>query len=279
LKTCNALLTVFVLLFSTHIQAAETFAPLNKILKKYVEVNDLPGGGRTSGFKYAEAKKDPTVKKLVAEQIGLLKAFKPRSLSNKNDAIAFWINAYNFFIISEILESGFDDKNNLKIKGVKDLGSFLNPFKVFKKAKYNVGGETYSLDKIEKETLLGKAYKSKKWKDARVHFAVNCASVGCPPLRNEVYSGATLDAALDENLKKAFNTPLHLKIKDGKMELTQLFEWYEADFKEQSGSVKAFIQKYAEPNLAKKVGAAKISDYIKYDWNLNSAKNVKNKLR
>ncbi len=266
-------LLLFTLIFWSVNSLGTTFDPFQKILNKHLSVKELNGGGLETSFDYEGAKKNPETEKLRKNQVTELQNFKVDSLDSKNEALAFWINAYNFFMINIILTEGFDG-NKLNIDSVKDFGSFFNPYKVFKKEINKVGGKNYSLDQIEKETLLGTEYREKGWKDARVHFAVNCASVGCPPLIKEVYKAKTLDKTLDENLEKAMHTPRHLEVKGKELHLTHLFKWYRDDFKEASGSVRKFIYKAIKnKNLLKAVKSTNDIDYIDYDWKLNRSEN------
>jgi hypothetical protein len=116
----------------------------------------------------------------LTSQRNALAAFDLSSLEGEAESIAFWINAYNFFMLNKILTDRPD--GNL-VESVWDYGGRVNPFvdNVFEREKFVIDGEKYSLNQMEKEILLGQDYAERGWKDARVHFAVNCASVGCPP--------------------------------------------------------------------------------------------------
>ena len=266
----RSVLFSLVFLFVSPILAAD-FSAFQQLLDKHLVEKDLPGGGFESSFNYTQAKKDAGTQQLLNKQAEVLKAFKPQSLQSKDEAIAFWINTYNFFMIKIILDTGFK-KGKLNINSVKDFGSLFNPYKIFSRDINNVGGNQMSLDQIEKKTLLGEAYKKRGWKDARVHFAVNCASVGCPPLIKKVYEAKSLNDVLDSNIRKAFKTSRHFSLKGTNLQLTHLFKWYKTDFEEDSGSVQKFLQKYLDANTGAAVDKAKIQ-FIKYDWNLNRPQN------
>lgn len=267
------LLAFVAVLFSSHLCLATDFSPFQRLLDRHLKVTDLAGGGFQTAFDYTEAQKHAKTSEDLSQQSKILKKFDPSSLQSKNDALAFWINSYNFFMIKIILERGFDE-GQLDIDGVKDFGSFFNPYWIFKQEFNEIGGEKYSLDQIEKGTLLGEAYKKKGWKDARIHFAVNCASVGCPPLIKTVYKSATLDKTLDENIKKAFKTKRHLHIKEKTLHLTHLFKWYKQDFVDDAGSVKKFILQYIKnENRQKQIQETKEIEHIDYNWELNKPEN------
>lgn len=253
---------------------AFNFDEFNTILQSSVRTKRVGEGGLETSFDYQKAYNDPKTAELIKKQKEKLQAFKVETLKDKKEAIAFWMNSYNFFMVTTILEQGFKNKK-LNINSVKDFGSLFNPYKIFKKEIHNIGGKNLSLDYMEKTVLLGKEYKKKGWKDARIHFAVNCASVGCPPLLDSVYKAKTLDAILDSNIKQAFKTPRHLSIKGKTLHLTSLFKWYKSDFEEDAGSVKSFIKKFVSPETYKLVEATKDIDHIDYDWNLNKPENFK----
>ncbi len=266
------LLITFLFPFSTW---AQDYSGLKALLEANLTVTDLPGGGFESAFNYEKAKKDPKTANALAMQSQVFAKADLKTLKSKNEAVAFWINAYNFYMIKIVLEKGFKN-GSLEIDSVKDLGSFFSPYKIFTQEINNVSGKDMSLDQIEKKTLLGEAFKKKGWKDARIHFAVNCASVGCPPLVTQPYTANNLDKQLDENIKKAFKTKRHLHIKGEELFLTHLFKWYKKDFEEAAGSVKGFIRKYIEdPKLQGQIDKASKIEHIDYDWKLNRPQNFK----
>ena len=159
------------------------------------------------------------------------------------------------------------------VSGVRDFGHLLNPFRVFGQDLFDIGGERYSLDTIEKGILLGEDYRARGWKDARVHFAVNCASVGCPPLRTAIYTPANVEALLDENTRLALQTHRHLHVSGDTLFLTSLFDWYEKDYLEAAGSVRAFIEAHADQALIDAIEQTRRVRFISYDWSLNSPEN------
>jgi len=118
----------------------------------------------------------------------------------------------SFPMISRILE---DRPGGRLVTSVWDYGGRINPFvkSVFEQETFVIGGQYLSLDFIEKEILLGPEYQARGWKDARVCFAVNCASVGCPPLRRQIYTSENLQAMLAENTRRVLNTSYHLQIR------------------------------------------------------------------
>lgn len=241
------------------------------LLADFVFEHDLPGDGLVSSFDYRAALADADTSVRLAEQRRNLAAFNLDALTNRESAIAFWLNAYNFFMIAHILEN---QHRGALVSSVRDYGNLFNPYRVFQRDLFDIGGRKYSLSEMENDILLGDHFKSQGWKDARVHFAVNCASVGCPPLRNVPYTANNVESLLSENTRRALNTPLNLRIDGEVLYLSSLFDWYEKDFVETAGSVRQFIADHADQGVHEAVAATRSVRFIDYDWDLNSPENM-----
>ena len=251
---------------------AEIYKHYGQLLDEYLIEKTLPGNGLVSAFDYTAALDDEATKRRLAEQRQVLANFDTSTLKDRQAAVAFWINAYNFFMLDQILTERPDGE---LVSSVWDYGGRVNPFvdSVFDREKFEIGGQMYSLNQIEKGVLLGDDYQAKGWKDARVHFAVNCASVGCPPLREAVYTAENLESLLAENSRRAFSTPYHLTVSGDSLKVTELFKWYEDDFLEAAESERAFIQKWATKSVADRVAGTSGMGFIDYDWSLNRPSN------
>ncbi|MCJ8501514.1 DUF547 domain-containing protein [Desulfatitalea alkaliphila] len=247
-----------------------TFAPFSDLLGGYLIEKTTAQGGLVSAFDYRGAMADAQAGTWLREQRRRLARFDRSALTTREQAIAFWTNAYNFFMVAHILDN---PKGDRPVSGVKDYGSLFNPYRVFRQKLFDVGGELVSLDQIEKQILLGEDFEQRGWKDARVHFAVNCASVGCPPLRRQIYLPGNVDDMMTENTRMAFNTPRHLRQEGTVLHVTQLFEWYADDFAEAAGSFEAFIRQYADPATRAQLKDAVDIRFIDYDWRLNTPEN------
>ncbi|MGM0632354.1 MAG: DUF547 domain-containing protein [Pseudomonadota bacterium] len=245
------------------------FAPWSDLLDEHLIEQPLEGGGLVSAFQYREALEDDTTHQRLSEQREALAGFDTDSLKTREQATAFWLNAYNFFMAAHILEERPDGE---LVDSVWDYGGRLNPFRtnVFERELFDVGGTMMSLDGIEKDTLLGEAFRQRGWADARVHFAVNCASVGCPPLRSVPYTADNLDELLRENTRKAFLTHYQLRVENDTLFVSSLFDWYEADFLAEADSIRDFIAHYADKALTGQVRGTSRTEFIDYDWRLNS---------
>ena len=250
----------------TNTSLAEVYAPFAELLNRYLIEMQTPQGGLVSAFEYDAALQQAETRHLLQRQTAKLAGFDRSTLNRRETAIAFWLNAYNYFMIAHILEN---PKNGEPVDSVRDYGYLLNPYRIFKREIFEVGGREFSLDEIEKEILLGKEYQQRGWKDARVHFAVNCASVGCPPLRGEPYLPGDLDERLMQNIRYALNSPRHLHLQGDTLYVSRLFAWYEADFVQAQGSVQAFIKAYGGTAVDHAVNKAKRIRYIDYNWDLN----------
>lgn len=260
---------------SSAIASGANFGEYSNLISKYVKENTTADGSYETSFDYDEALKDPTSRTAIKNQLEVLNAFDVNQLTTREAATAFWINTYNFLMIAKIFKDGTRG-SRLKINSVKDMGSLLNPYGAFSDKDFTVGGKVMSLDDVEKGTLLGSDFKKRGWKDARIHFAVNCASVGCPPLIPKIYEAQTLDQQLNENLSKAFKSKRHLSVENGVLRLTSLFDWYKDDFVESAGSVVNFISKHVDNESQRMaIQKAKIGSFITYDWNLNKPGNFK----
>ena len=198
------------------------------------------------GFKDDESRLD--------EYLRVLEAVNTADLS-RNEQFAFFINAYNAWTIKLIL-TGYPG-----ISSIKDLGNLLKG--PWKKKIARIDGKILTLDDIEHQILRP------RFKDPRVHFAVNCASKGCPPLHSEPYYGSNLDQQLDEVTRGFINDQLRNRLEDQTLYACPIFKWFSKDF---GNDVVGFFVKYAESDLKERLiaGRGKIRvKYLDYDWSLN----------
>ncbi len=204
------------------------------LLRKHVSSS---GNVNYSGFKADKAQ--------LQSYLEILSANTPESGWSRNKAMAYWINAYNAFTVKLIVD-------NYPVSSITDLEGG-NPWK---KRWISLGNQKYTLDQIEKEILL------KKYKDARVHFAVNCAAKSCPALLNKAWTASNLESNFEKQTKAFINNSKFNDISAKSAKLSKLFDWYASDF----GDVKTFINKYSSTQLKSN---AKIS-FLEYDWKLNN---------
>ncbi|MBK8501528.1 MAG: DUF547 domain-containing protein [Saprospiraceae bacterium] len=188
--------------------------------------------------------------------LDLLQATSPEKAWPKEKEMAYWINAYNAFTVKLIL----DHYPVSSIKDIKKGIPFVNT--VWDIKFINIQGKKFDLNNIEHGILR------KKFEDARIHAAVNCASISCPKLRNEAFTPEKLESQLEDSMRKFINDPSHNQVRNDKAEVSAIFNWFTSDFKADAGSLHNFINRYS--NIKMEAGA-KIS-YLDYNWNLNEIK-------
>lgn len=216
------------------------------------EVNDAAG----TRVDYRALRASPAWRRLVTG----LDTADTGALRTRARRLAFWINAYNVLAIDVVL-------GGYPLTSIKDRGGLLTP--VWKIEAGRVGGRSVTLHEIEHEILrpLG---------DPRIHAAIVCASTSCPSLRREPYSAASLDAQLDDSLRRFLADPrkgLSVDRSAGRVRLSRIFDWFAEDF-QAGGGVLPFVTRYApEPDgewLAENAADASLG-YFDYDWRLNDA--------
>lgn len=184
----------------------------------------------------------------------------------KPDQLAFLINAYNAWTV-ELILTRYPD-----LESIKDLGSFLQS--PWKKKFIPLLGKTRSLDDIEH----GLIRESGNYNDPRIHFAVNCASIGCPALRSEAYRGDILEHQLQEAETSFLSDGSRNRVVGSVFEVSSIFKWYGDDFRKGWLGVES-LEEYllshsqkmgSEMNMSGKTGKRKLKmRYLKYDWKLN----------
>jgi hypothetical protein len=174
------------------------------------------------------------------------------------EQFAFYINAYNAWTLKLIL-SAYPG-----VMSIWDLGGrFFD--KPFQKKIVRLDGNTVSLDFVENDILRP------RFKDERVHFAINCAAKSCPPLRPEPYRGEVLDQQLNEMAGAFVNDPNRNRIDGETLYVSKIFKWFSNDFKD---DVPGFFMKYATGSLKEKLITDKDRirvKYLDYDWSLNGS--------
>ena len=236
------------------------------LLKKHVKVAP---GGNASRVDYAGLAKDRAALKAVLA--GYAKVTKAEfDAMKKPEQQAFLINYYNALTIEKVLTRYPD------IKSIRDFGNvFGNPWK---DKFFKLFGQDATLDQIEHETLRVDGV----YDDPRVHFAVVCASIGCPMLPPDAFTADKLDAQLEDGMKRFLSdrTRNRYSPQTGKLEISRIFDWYGKDFtKGHKGytSVKQAMAKYADQLADKPEDRSSVREqkaeiaFLEYDWSLNDA--------
>jgi len=184
---------------------------------------------------------------------------------SRDEQMALWINAYNALTLRSIVDaypikgSAFSRFPRSSIRQIDDVWN----------KKHKVAAQDVSLDDIEHQILR------KQWRDPRVHAAVNCASIGCPPLRAEAFTGARLDGQLDDQMRRFVADPTRNRIdpKAGKVELSAIFDWFGEDFgtKKDERALLTFLAQHGPADWKPFLAAFDPDDidFLDYDWTLN----------
>ena len=187
----------------------------------------------------------------------------PSALSSPSEQIAFWINAYNAYTLRLVADAYPVDSIHDIGTGGRIIGHLLKktPWDI---EMAEVGGQKLTLNHIEHEILR------KQFTEPRIHFALVCAAVSCPPLRSEAYVAARLDEQLDDQARIFLADPTKNRFDSSKRraELSAIFSWFKEDFGGSDGSVLAFVNPYVKPAIDAK-WALRQTDY---DWSLNDQK-------
>ena len=205
----------------------------DEFLKKYVS--------KTGKVNYKEIKQNKS------ELNNYLKTLKDNPVQNswsRNKKLAYWINAYNAFTIKRIID-------NYPLNSIMDLDGG----KTWDVKWIKIGNKTYSLNQIEHDIIRP------QFKDARIHFAVNCAAKSCPPLYNRAYNESNINSYLEKRTKQFINDKNYNQISADKAQVSKIFEWYKEDF----GDLRSYINKYSNTNINSNVEIK----FKEYDWSLN----------
>jgi len=226
------------------------------LLKKHVVLVD---GGKASQVRYAGMASDRAALKGYLDSLSQVRE-KDFEGWSRQEQMAFLINAYNAFTVEKVLARYPD------IRSIWDFGKlFGNPFK---DEFFVLLGQRRSLDWIEHETLR------KRYRDPRIHYGVNCASVGCPMLREEAYVPSRLEAQLDEQARRFLSDRSRNRLRDGRLEVSRIFDWYKEDFEPRE----AYLARYADSLSDDQKGREEIARgkivlrFLDYDWSLNDAR-------
>ena len=179
---------------------------------------------------------------------------------NRHEQKAYWINLYNALTIRLIL----DDYPIDSIKSVKLIKLSVKEFSPWDRSLVTVNNVRLTLNHIEHQILRV------HWQDARTHYALNCASIGCPNLTNQAYTSKHLDAMLEQAARAFINHPRAVRFVDSEnLKLSSIYQWYREDFGINEKAVLRHLESYAEQPLAGKLANFSGKVEYQYDWRLN----------
>lgn len=237
-------------------------APWARLLEAHLEQGE---GGAPNRFDYGALKANGEDRAALRSYIASLEATDPDVLS-RDEAFAFWVNLYNALTVEVVID-------HYPVASIRDIAISPGLFSTgpWGKRLVTVAGRELSLDDIEHGILRP------DFGDSRVHYAVNCASVGCPDLAARPYTGDELDAMLDRAARAYVNSPRGARVENGRLTASGIFKWYMKDFGGTEEGVLAELRKYAGPDLAAALeNVSGVASYD-YDWSLNDAAEPENR--
>ncbi len=234
------------------------------LLRKHVTWN---AAGVASSVSYRGFQADRATLAKVLEGFSAVTRAQYEAMK-KEDRLAFLINAYNAFTI-ELILTRYPD-----LKSIRDLGSLIQ--KPWSKKFFRLLGEERTLDNVEHDMIRAPG----AFDDPRIHMAVVCASVGCPALRPEAFTGARLESLLDDSVRRFLRDRSRNRVNSGsgKLEVSRIFDWYRGDFEKGHKGIssrEAFFARYAEALGDDAATRQQIRDarmgiaFLDYDWSLN----------
>ncbi len=203
------------------------------ILKKYVTKDGV--------VNYAGIKKN---RKSLTDYIASFKSTVPTNSWNKEDKLAYYMNAYNAMTIDLILRS-------YPLKSIKDIKG------PWDQRYWQIGDKWVNLEEIEHKIL-------RKMNDPRIHFGINCASFSCPPLLNEAFTASLVDNQLEKLAIGFVNDSKRNTITEGQVEISNIFKWFKKDFTT-NGDIIDFLNKYSTIKIKNNARVR----YADYNWELN----------
>ena len=203
------------------------------LLRQYVSSS---GKVNYKGLKSNQAKLDAYLETLEKNP--------PQNSWSRNEKLAYWINAYNAYTLKLIVDN-YPLSSITKLHGGK-------PWDV---KWIKLGDKTYSLNNIENDIIRP------RFKEARIHFAVNCAAKSCPPLLNRAWTAGNLNRYLEQQTKNFINNNKYNSISANAVKVSKIFDWYEGDF----GNLVDYLNKYSNT----KIDAGTKVEFVEYDWGLN----------
>ena len=222
------------------------------LLDAYLKTGDPSGINR---FDYGALKANAEDRKTLSAYLKSLAGIDPRSFS-RDEQMAYWINLYNALTVFVIVP-------RYPVDSIKDIKSGIIDFGPWNLELFPLQGQKLTLNQIEHGILRP------IWKDPRIHYAANCASLGCPNLSPEVYRSDNLERLLEQAAVDYINHPRGAQVQGDKLVVSSIFEWYKVDFGNTDAGVIAHLKQYARPELAQILdNHNSFDDY--YDWNLNA---------
>ena len=194
--------------------------------------------------------------KELEDYLDFLQSTKVSEL-NQNEQLAYWINFYNALTVKVILD-------HYPVESIKEISFSLFSFGPWSEELVVVEGYELSLDDIEHNIIRP------VFQDSRIHYAVNCAAIGCPNLQNTAFTSTNLNQMMDKAARAFVNHPRGIRLTDDGLVISSLFHWYRDDFELEDGGLIKHFSRFADPELKLKLAEGPDIDGHEYDWSLNS---------
>ena len=222
-----------------------------QILDEYLVVDHASGINRVD----YQALQEEGLEELD-DYLEAMAAIDPRNY-RRSEQFAYWINLYNAVTVKLIAE-------NYPVDSITELGEAALAFGPWDDALINVAGKALSLNDIEHRILRP------LWNDHRIHFAVNCASIGCPNLSTEAFTRLNQERLLEQAARDYLQHPRGLRFEEGALILSSIFDWYKEDFGASRSERLQTLSEYLPQTLVDQVKNHQGSIDYQYDWQLNS---------
>ena len=225
-----------------------------KILDGYLRTDHPSGVNR---FDYAALKANGEHAAHLANYLAALQAIDPRTYSGPQQ-LAYWINFYNALTVQVVLAE-------YPIESIRDIGNNWVLPGPWKDVNAKVAGQELTLDNIEHDILRP------IWGDSRIHYAVNCASYGCPNLMPKAFAADNAEQLFEQGAKDYVNHPRGASFTDdGDLQASSIYDWFQEDFGDSEEGVLQHLVKYADEDLAERLRGFDGDMKFEYDWSLNA---------
>jgi len=214
------------------------------LLQEYLDTNHASGINR-----FAYSKVTSAGKQRLARYLDYLQGVRVTRM-NRKEQMAYWINLYNAATVKLMLDH-------------YPVSSIRNIKKPWDTKLVNVEGEDITLNDIEHRILRP------IWRDNRVHYAVNCASLGCPNLQPTAFTAEKLEILLDKSAREYINHQRGVQFKGERLHGSSIFQWYKSDFGGSTDSLVQHLLRYAKPGLAQQLKGYRGKISYSYDWSIN----------
>ncbi len=229
---------------------------------RFLQTTIQPGTDGINRLPYAAI--TATQRQSLADYIDAMQAIRISQYSRPQQ-MAYWINLYNALTIKIILD-------HYPVSSIRDIdispGLFADG--PWGKKLLKIENQEVTLNDIEHRILRP------IWQDPRIHYGVNCASLGCPNLQDRAYTAEQIEPMLDAAARAYVNHPRGVRLEGQQVFVSSIYSWFQEDFGKTEADVIRHLQKYAESGLANKLNGIEFFAGDDYDWTLNDSTPAKN---